>query len=194
MAAHQINVDTKDRVVTLTGAVDSAAANAAESSRVTPRLTKLRTQFHSLVLGNPNYFGNMPDLGFKQVEVLKGNTTYEQLTCIGLNPDANRLEAVVNIKQSSGYGTNACGEGSTEYVRFFVLRSDGWHDLGDTSFTAYNVPASPRPLALTEEVGCDFPCFKTYKPRYGRDLITSYAGFGSWLARAWGGIASCSGE
>lgn len=44
---------------------------------------------------------------------------------------------------------------------------------------------APRPLALTEEVGCHFPCFKTYKPKYGPDLITSYAGFGSWLARAW---------
>ena len=46
----------------------------------------------------------------------------------------------------------------------------------------------PRPLPLTKEVGCTFPCFKTYKPRYGADLITSYAGFGSWLARAWFGI------
>jgi hypothetical protein len=43
----------------------------------------------------------------------------------------------------------------------------------------------PRPLALTKEVGCDFPCFKTYKPKYGPDLITSYAGFGSWLTRGW---------
>jgi hypothetical protein len=43
----------------------------------------------------------------------------------------------------------------------------------------------PRPLALTEDLGCKFPCFKTYKPRYGPDLITSYAGFGSWLTRAW---------
>lgn len=51
----------------------------------------------------------------------------------------------------------------------------------------------PRPLALTEEVGCHFPCFKTYKPRYGPDLITSYAGFGSWVARAWFGILVIAG-
>ncbi len=135
--------------------IDSAAAAAAEITRITPRLNRLRKQFHSLVLGNPNYFGNMPDLGFKPVEILKGNTTYEQLTCIGLNPDANRLEAVVDIKQPSGYITDPCGTGSTEYVRFFVLRSDGWHDLGDTSFTAYDMPASPRPLSYSVSITMD---------------------------------------
>jgi hypothetical protein len=46
----------------------------------------------------------------------------------------------------------------------------------------------PRPLALTREIGCYFPCFKTYKPEYGPDTITSYAGFGSGLARTWFGI------
>ncbi len=50
--------------------------------------------------------------------------------------------------------------------------------------TLYSI-VGPRPLALTTEIGCDFPCFKTYKPKYGPDLITSYAGFGSWLTRAW---------
>jgi len=50
--------------------------------------------------------------------------------------------------------------------------------------TLYSI-IGPRPLALTTEVGCNFPCFKTYKPKYGPDLITSYAGFGSWLTRAW---------
>ena len=134
--------------------IDSAGA-AAEVTRVTPRLTKLRTQFHSLILGNPNYFGNMPNLGFKPVEILKYNTTYEQLTCLGLNPDADRLEAVVNIKQPTGYTTDACGIGSTEYVRFFVLRGGTWYDLGDTSFTAYNMPGSPRPLSYSASIGMD---------------------------------------
>ena len=51
----------------------------------------------------------------------------------------------------------------------------------------------PRPLALTSEIGCDFPCFKTYKPKYGQDIITSYAGFGSGLARSWFGILVLAG-
>lgn len=44
---------------------------------------------------------------------------------------------------------------------------------------------APRPLAFTEQIDCHFPCFKTYKPHYPRDIITSYSGFGSWLARFW---------
>ncbi len=55
------------------------------------------------------------------------------------------------------------------------------------TITLFSV-VGPRPLALLKEVGCTFPCFKTYKPHYGADLITSYAGFGSWLARVWFGI------
>ncbi len=43
----------------------------------------------------------------------------------------------------------------------------------------------PRPLDLLADVGCSFPCFKVYKPGYNGGLITSYAGFGSWLARLW---------
>lgn len=50
--------------------------------------------------------------------------------------------------------------------------------------TLYSI-VGPRPLALTKQIDCKFPCFKTYKPKYGPDLITSYAGFGSWLARTW---------
>jgi len=55
------------------------------------------------------------------------------------------------------------------------------------TITLFSV-VGPRPLALLKEVGCTFPCFKTYKPHYGADLITSYAGFGSGLARVWFGI------
>ncbi len=50
--------------------------------------------------------------------------------------------------------------------------------------TLYSI-VGPRPLGLTKQIDCKFPCFKTYKPKYGADLITSYAGFGSWLARSW---------
>jgi hypothetical protein len=43
----------------------------------------------------------------------------------------------------------------------------------------------PRPLFFLKEVGCAFPCFQTYKPHYGADIINSYSGFGSGLARVW---------
>jgi hypothetical protein len=44
---------------------------------------------------------------------------------------------------------------------------------------------APRPLVLTSEVGCVFPCLQTYYKHKGVYVISSYVGFGSWLARGW---------
>jgi hypothetical protein len=44
---------------------------------------------------------------------------------------------------------------------------------------------APRPLILTKEVGCTFPCLQTFYKHRGVYVISSYVGFGSWLARIW---------
>jgi len=116
-----------------------------------------RTHFKKLMLSNPNFFGTFPDLG-TIVKPIKGDTTFEQLTCLGLYPGSffggGRLEAVINIKQHSGYGTDACGSGSTEYVRFFVQDTAGaWHDLGLSSVQVYNLAGS---LPVSYAVYVDF--------------------------------------
>lgn len=79
-----------------------------------------RLNFKTLLLQNPNYFGTLPKLGGVPVKKINFDTTFEQLTCLGLSQAANRLEAVIQIKQPSGYGTDSCGAGTPEYVRFFV--------------------------------------------------------------------------
>jgi hypothetical protein len=112
-----------------------------------------RKQFKSLVLGNPNYFGTFSKFGGKVIKGLSGDTTYEQLTCLGLNQGSALLEGVINIKQSSGYGTGACGAGTIEYVRFFVDDGSGWHDLGLSSVQVFDLPA---PLPLSYAVSVDF--------------------------------------
>ena len=114
-----------------------------------------RTKFTKLLLGNPNYFGNMPDLGFDPVEIQIGNTGYEELVCLGLHPQAERLEAVVHIKRPFGYMSGPCDDGSTEYVRFFVEDGGGWRDLGVASFTSYNMPGSDLPLSYSLSVSLD---------------------------------------
>ena len=43
-----------------------------------------RTRFTSLLLENPNYFGNVETSPFPPVKVIQGNTTFEQLVCVGL--------------------------------------------------------------------------------------------------------------
>ncbi len=70
-----------------------------------------------------------------------GNTTYEEIGCVGYQPEFNRLEAVIYVKKPTGFGGPLCSAGSTEYVRFFVSWDGGpWEDQGVTSFTAYDIP------------------------------------------------------
>ena len=114
-----------------------------------------RTNFKKLLLGNPNFFGTFPDFG-NVVKAFSGDTTFEQLTCLGLFPGgffgAGKLEAVIDIKQHSGYGSDACGAGTTEYVRFFVQdTAGGWHDLGVSSVQVYNL-AGPLPVSYAVSV------------------------------------------
>ncbi|RAJ77520.1 hypothetical protein CLV59_107287 [Chitinophaga dinghuensis] len=82
-----------------------------------------------------------------QPEVAKAAsiTYWEQLTCIGFNPDLSRLEAIVRVKQATGYSGNLCSLGSLEYVRFFVDYHDGngFKDAGLTSFKVADIPDAP---------------------------------------------------
>ncbi len=106
---------------------------------------KERTAFKAMLLANPNYFGNLSDSTLKPVLPIKKNTYYEEIGCVGYQPQQKNLEAVVYIHQPSGYGTDICGFGSPEYVRFYLSFDNGasWKDEGLTSFQAYNIPTGP---------------------------------------------------
>jgi hypothetical protein len=101
-----------------------------------------RLAFKSLLLANPNYFGNLAESSFKPVLAISGNTHYEELACVGYHPQVEYLEGVVYIYQPSGYGTDVCGAGTPEYVRFYLSFDNGatWQDQGMTSFQAHNIP------------------------------------------------------
>ncbi len=111
-------------------------------SNLSAEAEKIRKQFRTLVLGNPNYFGNLDDSPFKPVLKVIGDTTYEEIGCVGFHPQLQRLHAVVYVKQSSGYGGGVCSNGTPEYVRFFLSFDNGatWQDQGLASFTAYDIP------------------------------------------------------
>ncbi len=104
--------------------------------------SKERGTFKALLLTNPNYFGNLPGSVFTPVLPISGNTFYEELGCVGYHPQQKRLEGVVYIYQPSGYGTDVCGPGTPEYVRFYLSFDNGvtWEDQGMTSFQAHNIP------------------------------------------------------
>lgn len=104
---------------------------------------KERDGFKSLLLANPNYFGTLAKSSFTPVLPIAGNTFYEELGCVGYHPQQEMLEGVVYVYQPSGYGTDVCGPGTPEYVRFYLSFDHGatWSDQGMTGFQAYNVAA-----------------------------------------------------
>lgn len=101
-----------------------------------------RQNFKLFLLSNPNYFGNLVESPFKPVLSICCNTHYEALGCVGYQPQQKHLEAVVYVYQPSGYGTNICGPGTSEHVRFYLSYDNGasWQDQGATSFQAHNIP------------------------------------------------------
>lgn len=111
-------------------------------TKIPAKTLKFRKEFKSLILKNPNYFGNFEASGITAETAFGGNTTYEDIGCVGFQPQLNRLEAVVFVNQPSGYGGDICSAGTPEYVRFYLSFDDGatWEDQGVTSFTAYNIP------------------------------------------------------
>jgi hypothetical protein len=103
---------------------------------------KERAAFRTLLLSNPNYFGNLEKSPLKPVLPIKGNTHYESIGCVGYHPQLRRLEGVVYVYQPTGYGGGVCSPGTPEYVRFYLSYDHGatWQDQGLTSFQAYDVP------------------------------------------------------
>lgn len=113
-----------------------------------------RQNMHLLMLGNPNYFGTLPKdhplaKEFKAVNIINSKTTYEQLTCVGYNPQMKTLTGIVKLNLDGGYNGGACTQGSKEYVRFYIdyQRNGTWTDLGVVSFDAHDFAhASKNPL------------------------------------------------
>lgn len=122
------------------------------------RVEATRRDFRSLLVANPNYFGTAPGLG-KAVKKIAGNTSYEQLTTLGYNPDRKQLFATLDIKKTFGYGGDLCADGTREYVRFYVDLGSGWQDAGMAAVGVNDIPAgkdcankSNHPLSPSVEV------------------------------------------
>jgi hypothetical protein len=107
------------------------------------KLEPERTHFHYMLAKNPNYFGNIPGSKLKPALKLISNTSYEQITCIGYNPDTANMEATFAIKKTAGYSGNLCAAGSLEHVRFYLDFHDGagFIDQGSVAINVHDIPA-----------------------------------------------------
>jgi hypothetical protein len=101
-----------------------------------------RQGFKLMLASNVNYFGTLIDSTLQPVFPMAINTHYEELKCVGYHPQQRQLEAVVYVYQPSGYGSDVCGPGTPEFVRFYLSYDGGatWQDQGMTSFQAFNIP------------------------------------------------------
>lgn len=120
-------------------------AKASSGASTKPKLPKERTHFKELLLAN--HFGTIADSAVEAKAAPSGNTTFEELMCVGYQPQLKRLDAVVHVKQDAGYSGGPCTAGSKEYVKFFVSTDGGttWSDKGTVSFTVWDVD-TPKPL------------------------------------------------
>jgi hypothetical protein len=117
-----------------------------------------RSHFNLLLASNPNYFSNLDGSPFPGVLKQKGDTTYEQVECAGLNPQLDMLEAVIRVKQSVGYNGDICSKGSLEYVRFYAdyANSNTWTDLGFSTIRVHDIPG-PKPICYNAKLSIDPP-------------------------------------
>ncbi len=103
-----------------------------------------RKHFQNMLAKNPNYFGNIPGSKLKANYTLISKTDYEQLTCVGYNPDTENMEATFSIKKSVGFSGNLCSAGSFEYIRFYLDFHDGagFIDQGIVAINVHNITGS----------------------------------------------------
>ena len=79
------------------------------------------------------------------LSVEDADTTFEELTCVGLNTDSDLLGAVIHVKKGLGYSGNLCRSGSREFVAFWAdWNNDGTYDqyLGTTSVVVHDLGAT----------------------------------------------------
>jgi hypothetical protein len=143
-------------------------ANVTPPASALPQGHAERLAFPKLIAKNPNYFGNFSESQFKPVFPLSNDTTYEQVTCVGYNPDQKLLEAVIQVKQPTGYLGDECTAGSYEYIRFFVDLGSGFVDAGVTAINVHDIPDAPD-CAKQGEKPLSYSASVTYSPANLKD-------------------------
>jgi hypothetical protein len=92
---------------------------------------------------------SLPSLDVNLSEIIgeilstSGNTSYEQLGCVGLDPNRDTLVGVINVKLPYGFNGGLCTAGSTEYVAFWVDWGSGFQYMGTATQNAHDISGIP---------------------------------------------------
>lgn len=99
----------------------------------------------------PGFAGSLGELNWEEILPglfpTDGSTRYEELECVGLNPNQDTLVGIIRVKQPNGYSGGPCTAGSREYVTFWAdFNNNGIFEtcLGTTSVQVYDMRSMPR--------------------------------------------------
>jgi len=87
----------------------------------------------------------------------EANTAYEEIECVGLDYNLERLVGTFRVKLPYGYGGNLCGPGSTEYVAFWADWDDDckWTYVGTTAVNVHDLPVPKEGLCYCATLPVD---------------------------------------
>ncbi len=113
-----------------------------DTSQTPPKIAKDRSQFRQLIAANPSHFFDVKKAAPKLGGPPSGNTTYEELMCVSYQPSLKLLHATVHVKLANGFMGELCGDGSMEYVQFYIDYGEGvgWEDIGYAAFNTHDIP------------------------------------------------------
>lgn len=86
------------------------------------------------------------DIAVKEILQTSANTSYEELTDVGLDYNKEQFVASVHVKKSAGYSGNLCNAGSYEYVAFWADWNNNceWEYLGTASVNVHDLGTIPK--------------------------------------------------
>lgn len=134
---------TIDKIRHASASVEEFSIAIPKQEAYSASLEHPRRYFKQSIAINPNYFGTASkqtatgELAFNPVFPLSRNTKYEELRCVGLYPEEDLLEAIIEVKLPYGFNVNydpehrhLCNKGSKEYVAFYIDNGTGWVSAG----------------------------------------------------------------
>lgn len=103
-------------------------------------------------LAKPGFAGMLAELDINIAELIDnllktdGDTRYEELRCVGLNPNQDTLTGVLTVKLPYGYSGDLCKKGSYEHVAFWEWDEieHTWIYLGTASVNVHDIKSIPK--------------------------------------------------